>query len=155
MVRGEELVLEVVFHHLLHLLEVVLMSYRLLGEKHGEDQRSSLVSCVLVVAVAVEDDGGARGQLLEAVDDGHGLVPLEGASELVVDVELDLVAVLAGHAVPVDLEDGAVEDGAGEGGGEGGGQTLGQAVQRPFSPTACSQEQADRLVGMGRLEVLR
>ena len=126
------------------------MAYRLQGEQHGEDQRGPLVGRVLVVAVAVEDDGGARRQLLEAVDDGHGLVPLEGVPELVVDVELDLVAVLAGHAVSVDLEDGAVE-----GGGEGGGQTLGQAVKRLFSPAARSQDQAGWLFGMGCLEVLR
>lgn len=149
MAFGEELLLQMVVHHLFHGSQTSLSGdLLLLPQQHCEDHKSLLVGGVLVVAVAIKNERGARGQLLEAVNDGHGLVALEGSLQLAVDVQLDLVAVLAGLAGPVDVEDGGVE-----GRREGGGQPLSQAAQCPLASAARGQDQTDRLSGLGRLEV--
>lgn len=148
-VLGQELLLEVVVHHLLHGAQARRPGdLVLLLQQHGEDQEDFLVGGVLVVTVAVEDEGGAGRQLLEAVNDGDGFVPLERPLQLPVDVQFDAVAVLAGGAGAVDVEDGGVD-----GGGEGGGQTLSQAAQRPLRFEPGRQDEADGLGGAERLQV--
>lgn len=149
MTAAEELLLKVVVDHLLHSAQGALgRNLLLVLQENGEDQEGPLVGSVLVVAVAVENEGGAWGQLLEAVDDGHRLVPLEGDLQFAVNVQLHLVAVLAGFARSINVEDGGVV-----GGGEGGGQAVSQAAHRPLPPDARRQDEADRLCGLGRLQV--
>ena len=121
-----------------------------LGQKHSEDKEHLLVGRGFVVAVAVEDERGARRQLLQAVDDGGGPVAVssERPLQLAVDVHLDPVAVPAGRRRSVDVEHGGVM-----GGGEGGRQPSGQAVQSPLGPAARHQDEADGLCGPGSLEM--
>lgn len=101
-----------------------------------------------MVTVAIENKRGAWRQLLEAMDDSHGFVSPESSLQLFVDVQFDLVAVLASFAGSIDVEDRGIQ-----GRREGRGQALSQAVQRPFSSDACSQDQTDWLCGLGCLEV--
>lgn len=124
---GHQLVLHIVLHHLLHLRQLQLAVDLVFGQQHGEQEEGALVGGVLVVTVAVKDEGGAWGQAVEAVDDGRRLVSLESHAELRVNVQLHLVAVRAGSAGPVQVEDGGVQRR-----GEGRGQTLRQAAQSPL-----------------------
>lgn len=71
------------------------------------------------------------------MNDGNGLVSFESSLQLAVYVQFDLVAVLAGFAGSVDVEDGAVERR-----GEGEGQSLSQAVQRLLTSVACGQDRS-------------
>lgn len=150
MAIGEELLLKMVVHHFLHSTQTsVGRNLLFLPQQYREDQTSLLVGGVLVVAVAIKNKRGARRQLLEAVNDSHGFVSFKSSLQLAVDVQFDLVAVLAGFAGSVDVQEGGVE-----GGGEGGGQALSQAVQRPLSPAACSKDQTDWLCRMGCFQML-
>lgn len=90
---GDQLVLHVVLHRLLHLSQVQLAVNLVFWQQHCEQEEGALVGGVLVVAVAVKDEGGARGQAVKAVDDGRRFVSLESRTELRVNVQLHLVAV--------------------------------------------------------------
>lgn len=147
MAVGEELFLKVVVHHLLHGAQTTLHRNLLLfTEQHCEYQERLLVGGVLMVAVAIENEGGPWGQFLEAVNNGHGLVSLKRNLQLAVDVQLHLVAVLVRFAGSIDVQNGGIE---------GRSQPLSQAGQRPLRFDTSSEDQTDWLGGLGRLEVLQ
>ncbi len=141
--------LNIVLHHLLHFLQTQIIADLILRQQHSEQQEHLLVCGVLMVAVAIKNEGGAWRQLFEAVDDSHGFVSFEGCFQLAVNVQLHLIAVLAGFAGSIDVEDGGIE-----GRREGGGQAVSQAAQRFLSPLTSSKDQADWLCGLGCFEVL-
>lgn len=149
LVGAHQLVRHIVLHHLLYLCQAQRIVDLISGQQHGEQEEGALVGSILVVAVAVKDEGGAWGQAVEAVDDSRRFVPLESCAELRVNVQLDLVAVRSSSAGPVEVEDGGVQRG-----GEGRGQTLSQAAQRPLGSEAGSQDQTDRLSRLGQCEVV-
>lgn len=102
-----------------------------------------------MVAVAIENEGGPRGQLLEAVNNGHGFVSFKRSLQLAVDVQFDLVAVMVSLAGSINVQNGGTE-----GRRVAGGQPMSQAGQRPLRFDASSQDQTDWLGGPGRLQVL-
>lgn len=147
MAVGEELFLKVVVHHLLHSAQTTLHRNLLLfAEQHCEYQERLLVGGVLMVAVAIENEGGPWGQFLEAVNNGHRLVSLKRNLQLAVNVQFHLVAVLVRFAGSIDVQNGGIE---------GRCQPMSQAGQRPLRFDTGSEDQTDWLGGLRRPEVLQ
>lgn len=145
----EEPLLKVVIHHLLQRAQTdVGCDVLFFFQQHCEDQKGLLVGCVLMVTVAIENERGARRQLLESVNDSRRFASIKSFLQPAVNVQFDLVAVLAGFTGSINVEEGRIV-----GGGEGRGQASSQAVQRLLSSEAGSQNEAHWLCGLGRLEM--
>lgn len=82
------------------------------------------------------------------MNDSHGFVSTESCTQLGVYVELHFVAVLAGFAGSINVEDRGVKRR-----GEGRGQPQSQAAECPLGSEAGSENQTDRLSGLGCFKV--
>lgn len=134
---------------LLHLLEADVAVQRVLLQQHGQQQGHVLEGGALVVAVLVEDERGAGGQQLEAVNDRGSAPGVERRAQLPVHLLLGPVAVEPGFVPAVDLHRAAVQ-----GGRVGVGQAGAEAAQGPLGAAGGREDDDGRLRVLGRVQVL-
>lgn len=96
-----------------------------------------------MVAVLVEDQGGARWKGLEAVHHGGLLAVLKARAQCHVNQQLDRVAVLRRAARPIDLDGGDFL-----GGGVGVGDAMAEALQSLSSLPSGREDDGGRLRGV-------